>query len=260
MKEAVSDMNIIVLAKLVPDLVDELTIDPSGVALDLTFARWIINELDDHAIEQGILLKERHGGTVTVVVPDLDGADDVLFTAAAKGADRLIKLCGDFVAANNHALARVVSAAVKELEADLILTGVQAHNDLDGSVGPMLAECLGMPYVGYISGISLSDGKSLVRKEYPGGLLAEMEVTNPAVLGIQAAEQPPRYVAVSKVRQAMKEARIEERDAPDLDMEGGTSVGCMYQPEAASQAEMISGSPDEVADKLVSLFKELGVL
>jgi len=253
-------MNIIVLAKLVPDLVDELTIDPSGVALDLTFARWIVNELDDHAIEQGILLKERHGGNVTILAPDLDGADDVLFTAAAKGADRLIKLRGDFITANNHALARVVAAVVKELGADLVLTGVQAHNDLDGSVGPMLAECLGMPYVGYISGVSIGDGKSLVRKEYPGGLIAEMEVTNPAVLGIQAAEQPPRYVAVSKVRQAMKDAHIDERDVSDLDLGGGPSVGRMYQPEAASQAEMISGSPDEVADKLVGIFKELGVL
>ena len=253
-------MNIFVLAKLVPDLVDELTIDPSGVALDLTFARWIVNELDDHAIEQGILLKERHGGNVTILAPDLDGADDVLFTAAAKGADRLIKLRGDFITANNHALARVVTAVVKELGADLILTGVQAHNDLDGSVGPMLAECLGMPYVVYISGVSIGDGKSLVRKEYPGGLIAEMEVTNPAVLGIQAAEQPPRYVAVSKVRQAMKEAHLDERDVSDLDLGGGPSVGRMYQPEAASQAEMISGSPDEVADKLVGIFKELGVL
>lgn len=253
-------MNIIVLAKLVPDLVEELTIDDSGAALDLTFARWIINEFDDHAIEQGILLKERHGGTVTVLAPDLDGADDVLFTAAAKGADRLIKLRGDFITANNHALARVVATAVKELGADLILTGVQAHNDLDGSVGPMLAECLGMPYVGYISGVLVSDGKSLVRKEYPGGLLAEMEVTNPTVLGIQAAEQPPRYVAVSKVRQAMKTSSIEEQDAANLDPCGGPSVGRMFQPEATSQAEMIEGSPEEIADKLVNLFKELGVL
>lgn len=253
-------MNIIVLAKLVPDLVEELTIDDSGAALDLTFARWIINEFDDHAIEQGILLKERHGGTVTVLAPDLDGADDVLFTAAAKGADRLIKLRGDFITANNHALARVVATAVKELGADLILTGVQAHNDLDGSVGPMLAECLGMPYVGYVSRVSVSDGKSLVRKEYPGGLLAEMEVTNPAVLGIQAAEQPPRYVAVSKVRQAMKTSSIEEQDAANLDPCGGPSVGRMFQPEATSQAEMIEGSPEEIADKLVNLFKELGVL
>jgi electron transfer flavoprotein beta subunit len=253
-------MNVIVLAKLVPDLVEELTIDESGAALDTTFARWIINEFDDHAIEQGILLKERGGGTVTVVAPDLEGTDDVLFTAAAKGADRLIKIKGDFCTANNHALSRATAAVVKELQADLVLTGVQAHNDLDGSVGPMLAECLETPYVGYISGVSINDGKSIIRKEYPGGLLAEMEVTLPAVLGIQAAEQPPRYVAVSKVRQAMKTSSIEEQDASKLDPCGGPTVGHMFQPEAATHATMITGNPDEVAARLVDLFKELGVL
>jgi electron transfer flavoprotein beta subunit len=253
-------MNIIVLAKLVPDLVDELTIDPGGAALDMTFARWIINEFDDHAIEQGILLKERSGGVVTVVAPDLDGADDVLFTAAAKGADRLIKIKGDFSTANNHALARALTTVITALQADVVLTGVQAHNDLDGSVGPLLAECLQMPYVGYVSSVSIDNGKSMIRKEYPGGLLAEMEVSLPAVLGIQAAEQPPRYVAVSKVRLAMKDSRIEEQDASELDPCGGPTVGRMYQPEATSQAEMITGSPEEVAAKLVDLFKELGVL
>ncbi len=253
-------MNIVVLTKLVPDLVEELAIDASGAALDLAFARWIINEFDDHALEQGILLKERGGGTVIVVAPDLDGADDVLFTAAAKGADRLIKIKGDFIAANNHALARTLTAIIKELQADLVLTGVQAHNDLDGSVGPMLAECLQLPYVGYVSGVSINDGKSAIRKEYPGGLLAEMEVTLPAVLGIQAAEQPPRYVAVSKVRQAMKDFHIEEQDASDLDPGGAPEVGRMFQPEAASHAEMLTGEPAEVAEKLVNLFKELGVL
>jgi len=253
-------MNIIVLAKLVPDLVDELTIDESGAALDLMFARWIINELDDHAVEEAILLKERGGGTVTVIVPDLDGADDVLFTAAAKGADKLIKLTGDFVAANNHALARTVAAHIKELQADLILTGVQAHNDLDGSVGPMLAEKLGLPYVGYVSSVAINDGKAVIHKEYPGGLLAEMDVTLPAVLGIQVAEQPPRYVAVSKVRQAMKDSNIEEQDASALDLSGGATVGRMFQPETSSQAEMITGDPEEVTNKLVNLFKELDVL
>lgn len=253
-------MNIIVLAKLVPDLVDELAVDESGAALDLMFARWIINELDDHAIEQAILLKERGGGTVTVVTPDLDGADDVLFTAAAKGADRLIKITGDFVTANNHSLARAVAGLIKDFQADLILTGVQAHNDLDGSVGPMLAESLGMPYVGYVSSVSISDGNAAIRKEYPGGLLAEMDVKLPAVLGIQVAEEPPRYVAVSKVRQAMKSSSIEEQDASDLDPSGGAVVGRMFQPEAISHAEMITGDPEEVTDKLVGLFKELGVL
>lgn len=253
-------MNIIALAKLVPDLVEELTIDASGAALDTTFARWIINEFDDHAIEQGILLKERDGGTVTVIAPDLEGADDVLFTAAAKGADRLIKVTGDFSTVNNHALARTFGTIIKELQADLILTGVQAHNDLDGSLGPLLAGCLGMPYVGYVSKVAIADGKSAIQKEYAGGLLAEMQVTLPAILGIQAAEQPPRYVAVSKVRQAMQAFKIEERDASHLDTCGGPEVEHMFQPESTTHATMISGNPDEVAARLVDLFKELGVL
>jgi electron transfer flavoprotein beta subunit len=253
-------MNIVILVKLVPDLVEELTIDSSGVALDTAWLRLIINEFDDHAIEQGILLKERGGGQVTVVSPDIEGVDDVLFTAAAKGADRLIKIKGDFSGVNNHALARAFTAVVKELQPDLVLTGVQANNDLDGSLGPLLAGCLEIPYVGYISGVSLSEGKSKVRKEYPGGLIAEMDVTLPAVLGIQAAEQPPRYVAVSKVRQMMKTSTIEERTVSDLDMAGGPTIGRMFQTEAGQHATMLTGSPDEVAAKLVGIFKELGVL
>ena len=82
--------HILVTAKLVPDLVEELEIADSGTALDMTWLRLIINEFDDHAIEQAILLKEKNGGEVTVVVPDMEGMDDVLFTAAAKGADRLV--------------------------------------------------------------------------------------------------------------------------------------------------------------------------
>lgn len=253
-------MNIVVLAKFVPDLVEELTIDASGAALDMTFARLIINEFDDHAIEQGILLKEPSGGQVTVIAPDLEGVDDVLFTAAAKGADRLIKVKGDFITANNHALARAFADIIKGFQPDLVLTGVQAHNDLDGSLGPLLAECLAMPYVGYVSGVSINGGKSTIRKEYPGGLLAEMEVVLPAVLGIQAAEQPPRYVAVSKVRQVMKTSTIEELPAPDLDPGGAPIIGRMFQPEAAQHAAMLTGNPDEIAAKLVGVFKELGVL
>ena len=143
-------MKIAVPVKFVPDLVEELTIDPSGVALDTTWLRLIISEFDDHAVEQAILLKERAGGQVTVMTIEAEGSDDFLFTAAAKGADQLIKLTGDFSNVNNHALARVYADLLKETQPDLVLTGVQAHNDLDGSVGPLLAEYLGLPYVGYV--------------------------------------------------------------------------------------------------------------
>jgi electron transfer flavoprotein beta subunit len=254
-------MNIVVAVKLVPDLVEELEIDDSGAALDMTWMRLVINEFDDHAIEQAILLKERGGGQLTVVAPDVEGVDDVLYAAAAKGADRLIKLTGDFEeGVNNHALARVLAAVIKELQADLVLTGVQAHDDLDGSVGPLIAEYLEMPYVGYVAGVEMNNGAATARKEYPGGLIGEMEVSLPAVLGIQAADEPPRYVPISKIRQTMKTASVEEQDADELDPGGAPTVSRMFEPETGERATMIEGDEDEIAAKLVEVFKEAGIL
>jgi electron transfer flavoprotein beta subunit len=222
--------------------------------------RRIINEPDDHAVEQAILLKESEGGEVTIIALGIEDMDGVLFTAAAKGSDQLIKLVGEFEdPINNHALARAFASVLSELNPDLILTGVQAHDDLDGVIGPLVAEYLGMPYIGYVSGIDVSGNTLNVRKEYPGGLIGEMEVTTPVVLGIQSAEQPPRYVAVSKVRQAMKTATIDERSTPELDLSGGPTVARMFQPEVGKRAEMLEGDVDQIAAKLVELLGELGV-
>lgn len=254
-------MNIVALVKLVPDLVEELEIDESGTALDMTWLRLIINELDDHAIEQAILLKEQTGANVTILATDTEGVDDILYTASAKGADRLIKILGDFESGiNNHALARAFTPVLSELQPDLILTGVQAHDDLDGSLGPLLAAYLEMPYIGYVAGVEISDNKVSTRKEYPGGISVEMDVPLPAVLGIQVSEEPPRYVAVSKVRQAMKTASIEEQEVTEFDLTGGPIVDRMYQPEVGEGATIIEGDLDEVADNLIEILRELGVL
>ena len=254
-------MNIVIPIKLVPDLVEDLAIDDSGTALDMAWLSLILNEFDDHAIEQGILLKEKNGGQGTVVAPEVEGADDVLFSAAAKGADKLIKLMGDFKeGVNNHALARAFADVVKDLQPDLVLTGVQGHNDLDGPVGSLLAEYLGMPYVGYVSGVTVGDGQVTVRKEYPGGLIAKMAVTLPAVLGIQAAEQPPRYVAFSKVRQAMQTVLIDKFEITALDFSGGPTIARLFKPETGAHATMLQGDEEEVSSSLIGIFEEIGVL
>ncbi|MCP4166678.1 MAG: electron transfer flavoprotein subunit beta/FixA family protein [Chloroflexi bacterium] len=254
-------MKIVVPVNLAPDLVEELTIDEDGTRLDMEWMSLILNEFDDHAIEQAILLKEKIGGTVIIVAPELEGADDALFAALTKGADQVVKLAGTFdEGANKHALARAFTATIRDMQPDLILTGVQAHDDLDGSFGPLLAEYLDMPYVGYIAGINLNNGSTSVRKEYPGGLIAEMNVKLPAVLGIQAAEQPPRYVAFSKVRQAMKSASIKELELEDLDFTGAVSVSRMFEPETGEHAQMLEGDEEEIAAKLVEILKAQDVL
>ncbi len=254
-------MNIVSIIKLVPDLVEELTVDDSGVALNKDWLRLIINEFDEHSVEQAILIKEKVGGQVTVIAPDFEGTDDVLFAALARGTDRIVKLTGDFEGGvNNHALARACATVVSGLQPDMILTGVQASDDLDGSVGPLLAEMLGLPYVGYVAGVSVTDRSAAILKEYPGGLTAEMNVTLPAVLGIQAAEQPPRYVAISKIRQAMKTAAIEEIPVGDLDQSGAPVVERMYQPEVGDRAAMLEGDEDEIAKKIIGILQDEGLL
>jgi electron transfer flavoprotein beta subunit len=153
-----------------------------------------------------------------------------------------------------------MAAIIGDLKPDLILTGVQAHNDLDGSIGPQLAEYLGMPYIGYVSGVKVSDAKVIIRKGYPGGLIGEMEASVPILLGIQAAEQPPRYVAISKVRQMMKTMSLEELDMKALDSAGSPTVDRMFQPEVAERATMLSDNADEAASQLINIFKEMGML
>lgn len=252
---------IVVIARLVPDLVEELEIAPSGIALDLAWLRLIINEFDNHAIEQAIILKERSGATVTVISPEAEGVEDMLFTTAAKGADRLIKLTGvGEEKPTNLSMAQTLAEMIKEINPDLVLNGVQAHDDITGDLAPQLADLLDMPYVGYISGVSLGDGKATAFKEYPGGVLAEMEIALPAVLGIQSSEEPPRYVAISKVRQMMNTASIEDRDASALETESGVIIDRMYLPEAADRAEMLEGDEEEVASKLTAILQDLGLL
>lgn len=254
-------MKIVVPIQLVPDLVEELVIDKSGTKLDPEEISWILNEYDNHAIEQAILIKEKSGAEVTITAPDLEGADDALFTAAAKGADKLVKVAEDFIEEpfNTHALARMFAKIIKEEEPNLVLTGVSASNSLDGCLGAILAEYLGMPYVGYVSGVTIEGNKASVQKEFPGGLISQLEVLLPAVLGIQASETPPRYVPFSKTRQAMKERKIEEEEG-EFDLSGGLTPKRMFLPVVTEKAQMLEGDEEEIAEKLVAILKEKGII
>jgi len=255
-------MDIVVLIKFVPDLVEDLEIDAATGLLDRNFLRLMPNELDEHALEQAIILKERHGGRVTVLALDTGDVDEALYTAVAKGADRVIKITGDGFdrGLGNRRIAAIYCRAVGDVRLDLILTGTQAVDDLDGFVGALLAADLGLPYVGYVTQVVAADGRVVARKEYPGGLNAEIEVNGPAVLGIQAAERAPRYVVTSKVMEAMKSAKIEELAVDEVSVENELAVSSMALPESGTHAEMIEGNVQQVAQKLAVLLKERGVL
>ncbi|MFQ6117826.1 MAG: electron transfer flavoprotein subunit beta, partial [Candidatus Bipolaricaulia bacterium] len=126
----------------------------------------------------------------------------------------------------------------------------------------LLAHRRGLPYVGAVRRVEVDEGRGVVvvQKEYPGGLAAEIEVALPAVLGIQAAESPPRYVPFGRVRQAMRTAEIEERPVEGESVPLGFEVRRLFKPEVAGRAELLEGSPEEVARRLKELLKEKGLV
>lgn len=259
-------MKIVVLLRMVPDVVEELEIAADNRSLDLEFLRMILSESDDHALEEALILKERHGAQVTVVAPEAPDIDEALFTALAKGADRAVKICDIEPGAGTRATARACTQALSNvpglLPADLILSGAQAIDDLDGLIAPLIAHELDLPYLGIVTGVKLDGTSATVIKEYPGGLHGEFEISLPAVLGIQSAEKPPRYVPVAKVRAAMKSQAIEASHVPTM-ADGGLSlvqVVEMNKPEATGQAEMLDGPPERVAGRLCGILTERGLL
>ena len=249
-------MNIIVPTKRVPDLVEDLVLNDDGNALDPDECDYKLNEYDDHALEEALLLKEASGGTVTVVAMDGDGVDRTLYTALAKGADRAVKLTGvEFEEVeSNTSLAQAYAAAIKGMSPDLILTGVQGAEDRDGQFGPILGALLGMPCICVATGVSVAGGKVQLTKEYAGGLGARFEVTTPAILGIQAARQAPRYVAVSKVRQVQQSASIDEVEVDEPD-ESNAPVISMAPPATGGGATMLAD-----VEALAAILRDKGVM
>ena len=254
-------MNIVVPIKQIPNLTDELEINSEGTNLDHDALQYVLNEFDEHALEEALLTKEAVGGSVTVIGVDTTGElDGALHTALAKGADKAMKITGDFPrGTDSHTQAKLLADAIQGLSPDLVLTGVQAADDRDGQIGPMIAAHLGVPYVGVVTGVKIKDGQAVVHKEYSGGVLAEFEVGLPMVVGVQAAHQPPRYAPVSKIRQIAKTAQIQEI-AGDTVSGAGSTVRRMFKPESAGHAEMWEGDPQEVAEKIAALIAEKGLL
>lgn len=249
-------MNIIVPIKQVPDLVEELEIDSMGKDLDREWLKLKVNEFDDHALEEALLLKEDNGGTVTVIALDGEDIEKALYAAAAKGADRVVKVTGDFEGpVSNHTAAKALANAIQGMDCDLVLTGVQSVEDRDGQLGVLLAHYLGMPHISVVTSVSIDGSKVTVHKEYGGGVVAEFEASTPLVLGIQAARETPRYVPVAKVRQAMRSTEMEEVAAAAGGASAGSSVKRMFKPVSGGHAEMIQGSVEDIAGKLAEIIK-----
>jgi electron transfer flavoprotein beta subunit len=265
-------MNIVVCVKQVPDTSDpdtEVHIDGTGRGVDQSKFSFVINDADNYAVEEAILLKEKHGGEVTVVNIGGEAANQVIRMALAKGGDGAVRLDDEsFVYSDVVATARLLKSAIKDLGCDLVLTGCMASDDGYGAVGIALAQMLEVPHAAYVKTVEVVDDKKLkVGRELEGGLLEMNEIEMPCLLAIQTGGNEPRYASFKGIREASKkEIKVMDLAATGLSADevgesGSVAVMTQYSvPEVGDLAEMIEGDPAETSAKLANILKEKGLV
>jgi electron transfer flavoprotein beta subunit len=254
-------MNIAVAVRLMPKVGDELQVDESGADIDRELVEMVINDFDDQALEEAVLVKEATGATVTAVGLRANGIDQALRLAYARGADRLVVVeAGEIDPYDSRTAALALAQAVGQLSPDLVLTGVQTPTDIFGQAAPYLATTLGWPQASVVVGVTLADGTVRVQQEYVGGRVAVLALQLPAVVGVQSASSPPRYVAMARLRQAMTEAAIETIEVGVESPAAATELVSLARPAPHAQATMVEGDAGDAAAGIVEVLRERGVV
>lgn len=254
-------MNIAVAVRLMPKAGDELEVDPSGTDIDRELVDMVIAEFDDQALEEAVLIKEATGATVTAVALQAEGAEQALRVAYARGADRVVLVdAGEVDAYDSRTAALAFAEAFRALSPDLVLIGVQTPSDVFGQTAPALAVALGWPQASVVVGVTVADGAARVTQEYAGGRLAVLGLQLPAVVGVQSASSPPRYVSMGRLRQAMTEATAETIAVSVEAPASASRLVSLARPELQGGATMLEGDAEEVAAQIVAVLRERGAL
>ncbi len=251
-------VRILVATKHVAVLGDEYVFTDDGRDILPEYLEYALNEWDDAALEEALLVVEKLGsGEVVAVCIGPEEAEATLRKALAKGADRAVRVWHDgLVGADPVTVARAIAGVADQEQPDMILAGVQSSDHAHGATGTVLARILGLPHAAVVVGMEWDGaGKIKVTRELEGGVRHAFEMPSPAVLTIQTGLNTPRYATMRMIKQAKKKPLAVLDGASLLDGGGGYVVRRMYTPEQ-SKAEMLQGSADEIAAAIADIIRE----
>ena len=261
-------MEILVCVKRVPDSAEnEIEVKPGGADIKRDDLVYSVNEWDNYAVEEAIQIVDRVGGSVTVVTIGNEESEEVVRREMAMGANNGLMLVDPaFDGSDGRGIAAILKAAVQKGKYDLVLTGAQA-DDGAAQVGGMLAAMLDWPYASLVNLIEVQDKKLRIGREIEGGNQEISEIDLPCVLSIQTGINEPRYVGIRGIRKvASVEIPVMNAAALGLDSAGVGQAAARvkrvdyFVPPAGAGAEMLEGSTDDIAAKLIDLLKAKGGL
>ncbi|MCX5710302.1 MAG: electron transfer flavoprotein subunit beta/FixA family protein [Candidatus Omnitrophica bacterium] len=257
-------MNIIVCIKQVPETTD-VRINPETNTLIREGVKSIINPFDVYAIEEGVRLKERFGGKVSIITMGPPQAEGALREAISLGADEGFLVCDRaFAGSDTWATSYTLSGAIKKIGAfDLIICGKQASDGDTAQVGPGISTHLDIPQVTYVKKVEDATVKSMRVERLMEEGYEVIETPLPALLTVVKEINEPRLPSLKGMMKA-KGAKITVWGQKDLNLDpqniglcgSPTQVVKIFTPPQRSGGQMLTGEAPEIAEKLVSAIKD----
>jgi electron transfer flavoprotein beta subunit len=248
-------MKIIVAIKQVPERDAQISITADG-KIDESDLAWTINEPDAYALEEALQLKEKTGeGEVIALCAGPARVLSTLREALAKGTDRAIHIESDDLASRDTlALAQLLADAIRPESPDLILTGLQSDDLGLGQTGVVLAELLAIPHATIIMQVEKTGTGLRVKRELEDGWFQHVDMPLPALLTIQSGGNKLRYATLMGIKKA-KTKPTATLPAAASTTPPAIELTRVYLPEKQKQTEMLTGTPAEIAAKLVEKLK-----
>ena len=264
-KERSRKVNIVVLLKQVPDTETKIRIGGDGKTIDTSDIKWIMNPYDEYAVEAALRLQNNAGAKVTVLSMGPERVVESIRTALAMGADQGV-LVDDPETEGSDALgkAKVLAAALKNLEFDLVFSGHRAVDDDENQVGIMVAELIGIAHLGLAVSVEVDNGKVKIQRPVEGARVT-LEGKLPALVTFGGAHAVwnPRYASLPGIMKAKKKP-LETKTIADLGLSpedvgaqaARVKITAMELPAERQAGRVIEGETAEKAKELVRLLHE----
>ncbi|GAA2347853.1 electron transfer flavoprotein subunit beta/FixA family protein [Saccharopolyspora halophila] len=198
-------MNIVVLVKQVPDTYSERKLSAADHTLDREAADAVLDEINERAVEEALLIKEAQGGEVTVVCMGPDRATDAIRKALSMGADKAVHLSDEALHGTDApATAKALAKVIGTVEGvDLVIAGNEATDGRSGAVPAMVAEVLGWSQLTYARKVTTDGSNVQIERETDAGIF-NVESALPAVVSVTEKINEPRYPSFKGIMAAKK--------------------------------------------------------